>query len=637
MTKKQKKMLFRILLGAALTLTIHLLPVTGLWRFALFLIPYLIVGYDILRKAAQGILHRQLFDESFLMAVATLGALGIGLARTGDYTEAVAVMLFYQIGELFQGIAIGKSRRSIAALMDIRPDVARIKENGDWCEVDPEEVPAGALLLVRPGERIPLDGVVVDGRSLLDTAALTGEGLPREVAPGDAVISGCINQSGVLQIQTTKVFGESTVSRILELVENATSRKSRSERFISKFSKYYTPLVCLGALLLGLVPPLVLLATKSAPLWSEWIYRALSFLVISCPCALVISIPLTFFAGIGGASRVGILIKGSNHLESLAAADTVVFDKTGTLTTGCFAVTEIHAVKGTPQELLSIAAHAECDSTHPIARSICTAFGRQPDRSHVGEIRELRGGGISATVDGRQVLLGNEALLREHGISVPATEALGTMVHLAVDTKYTGYLVASDQPKSSAKEAIRALRRAGIRRSVLLSGDRRTVAVAVADALELDEVAAELLPEDKVTHVERLLTQTPPRGKLVFVGDGINDAPVLARADVGIAMGALGSDAAIEAADIVLMDDDPKQISTAIRIARKCMGIVYQNIALALGIKALCLVLGALGIANLWLAIFADVGVMVLAVLNAIRALFVPTDTADTARERRIQ
>ena len=627
MTRKQKRMLWRILSAILLTALCTLLPTVGWVRGLTYLLPYLVIGYDILRKAVLGIFHGQVFDENFLMAVATVGALLLGFLRTGDYLEAVAVMLFYQIGELFQSVAVGKSRRSIGALMDIRPDLARVEREGVLCEVDPGEILPGEILLVRPGERIPIDGCVLEGSAVLDTAALTGESLPRTVTVGDEVISGCINQNGILRIRTLRRFEESTVARILDLVENATSRKSRSENFISRFAKYYTPAVCIGALLLGLLPPLLSLAVGGEPRFGEWLYRGLTFLVISCPCALVISIPLSFFAGIGGAARQGILVKGSSHLEALGSVETVVFDKTGTLTSGVFAVRAIHAEKIAPEELLRLAAHADCDSTHPIAQSIRNTCQEKIDRSLVKELCEERGG-VTAVVDGHRIAVGSPLLMQRLGLSPATPTEIGSVAHVALDGRYVGCLVIADAVKESSADAIRALARAGIRRTVLLTGDRREVGEAVAAALGINEVSAELLPEDKVRAVEELLQSLPPRSKLAFVGDGINDAPVLARADLGIAMGAMGSDAAIEAADVVLMDDDPRKVARAIRIARRCMRIVRENILLALGVKALCLLLGALGIANLWLAIFADVGVMVLAVLNAIRALFLPSQSA---------
>ncbi len=620
MTKKQKKLLVRILAAAALMIGLQFVPVSGPLRFALYLAPYLIAGHDILRKAAKGIWNRQLFDENFLMAVATVGALVQGAAVTGDYAEAVAVMVFYQLGELFQAVAVGKSRRSIAALMDIRPDSADLLVEGVPTPTDPEQVPVGSLIRVAPGQRVPLDGTVTEGAASLDTAALTGESLPRQAAVGSEVVSGCIVLDGVLTVRTTRVYGESTVARVLELVENASSRKSRSEAFITRFARWYTPAVCLLALLLALAPPLVLTAMGLAPAWGSWAYRALTFLVISCPCALVISIPLGFFAGLGGAGRAGVLIKGSNWLEALAAVDCVVLDKTGTLTRGEFAVQAVHGAALAQQELLRLAAHAESGSSHPIGRSIRAAFGGRIDHAAVSDIREHSGHGVTALVDGRAVAAGSAALMAGLGAACPACDdGAGTVVHIAVDGDYAGHLVIADSPKPTAAAAIAALHAAGVKRTVMLTGDAAPVANAVAAAVGVDEVHAQLLPQDKVTHVEALLGKTP--GKLAFVGDGVNDAPVLARADVGIAMGALGADAAIEAADVVLMDDDPAKLALAIRHAKRCMAIVRQNIVFSLAVKLGCLVLGALGLANMWLAIFADVGVMVLAVLNAIRAL----------------
>ena len=624
MNKKQKKVLARILIAASLMIALLFARVEGWWRFGLYMIPYLVIGYDILKKAAKGIFNRQVFDENFLMAVATVGAIIIAVMGEGDYTEAVAVMLFYQVGELFQSIAVGKSRRNISQLMDIRPDSANLERDGRIEEVDPDEVEIGSVIVVRPGEKIPIDGVVIEGESDLDTAALTGESLPRSVRAGDDVISGCINLTGLLRIRTVKGFGESTVSKILDLVENASSRKSRSEAFISKFARFYTPAVCYGALALAVLPPLFrMLALGLSPAWGDWIYRALTFLVISCPCALVISIPLSFFAGIGGVSREGILIKGSNYLETLSKTNTVVFDKTGTLTQGVFAVSETHVDGISEEDLLYYAAHAESASSHPIARSICRAYGKECDASRVKDLTEFSGNGVCATVDGKSVAVGNQKLMDRLGISCEVFEKNGTLIHVAVESAYVGYLVISDVIKTSAKDAIAALRKAGVKKTVMLTGDNRAVAEAVAKELNIDHVCGELLPADKVTKVEELLQNENGKGKLVFVGDGINDAPVLSRADVGVAMGAMGSDAAIEAADVVLMDDDLQKVAKAIKISRKCLSIVYQNIVFALGVKAICLILGALGIANMWLAIFADVGVMVLAVLNAIRALFV--------------
>ncbi len=624
MTKKQRIMLIRILVSAVLTAVLHFLPVEGLPRFFLYLIPYGIIGWDILRKAWRGILNRQVFDENFLMAVATLGALAVGLTRTGDYTEAVAVMLFYQVGELFQRVAVGKSRRNISALMDIRPDTASVERGGEVLTVDPEEVAVGEVIVIRPGEKIPLDGVVLEGVSTLNTSALTGESLPRDVAPGDGVISGCVNLSGVLRVRTEKEFGESTVSRVLDLVENATSRKAPQEQFITRFARVYTPAVVFGALALAVLPPLFrLLFSGADPMWGEWIYRALTFLVISCPCALVISIPLSFFAGIGGAGAAGILIKGSNFLEALSRTRTVVFDKTGTLTRGVFEVVAIHPRDCSADQLLEYAALAESATTHPIGASIRTAFGGELGHGRVTDIAEHSGTGVTARVDGRSVAAGSDRLMASLGISCRPCHKPGTIVHLAVDGAYAGHIVISDVVKPTSKEALAALRASGVRRLVMLTGDSKAVAASVASDLGLDEYHAGLLPADKVSKLEELLAAKPDREQVAFVGDGVNDAPVLARADLGIAMGALGSDAAIEAADIVLMDDNPLKIAKAIRIARKCMAIVRQNIVFAIGVKAACLVLGALGFAGMWLAIFADVGVMVLAVLNAVRALFV--------------
>lgn len=619
MNKKQKKVLIRILVAAALMIVFSQLPVEGYVRFLLFMIPYLVIGYDILKKAFKGILNRQVFDENFLMAVATVGAIVLG-----NYTEGVAVMLFYQIGELFQSYAVGKSRRNISELMDIRPDYANIERDGKLEKVDQDEVEIGSVIVVQPGEKIPIDGVVTEGKTTLNTSALTGESLPREVAPGDEVISGCINMTGVLKIRTTKEFGESTVSKILDLVENSSSKKSRSEHFISKFARYYTPAVCYGALALAVLPPLVrMLAMGLAPEWGNWIYRALTFLVISCPCALVISIPLSFFAGIGGASREGILVKGSNYLETLAQTRYVVFDKTGTMTQGVFEVSGVHHNEMEEARLLEYAALAESASSHPISKSLQKAYGKAIDRSRVTDIEEISGNGVIAKVDGIPVAAGNAKLMERLGIPYKECHHVGTVVHMAVNGAYAGHILISDLLKPNAKEAITSLKHAGIEKTVMLTGDSKKVADQVAKELGIGEVYSELLPADKVSKVEELLKEKNAKAKLVFVGDGINDAPVLSRADIGIAMGALGSDAAIEAADVVLMDDDPLKISKAIRIARKCMRIVYENIYFAIGIKVLCLILGALGIANMWLAIFADVGVMVLAVLNAIRVLFV--------------
>ena len=626
MNKKQKKMLWRIITAALLMVALHFVPVTGLPRFALYMVPYLIVGYDILKKAALGIWNRQVFDENFLMAVATVGAIILGLTDSGDYTEAIAVMLFYQTGELFQSYAVGKSRRNISELMDIRPDYANIEVNGQLEQVDPDEVEVGTVIVVQPGEKVPIDGVVVEGRSTLNTAALTGESLPREVAEGGEIISGCINLTGLLKIRTTKEFGESTVSKILDLVENASSRKSKSEAFISKFAKVYTPAVCYSAVALALLPPLARQFLMGlTPDWADWLYRALTFLVISCPCALVISIPLSFFAGIGGASNQGVLVKGSNYLETLAQTRTLVFDKTGTLTEGVFEVTRITPAGGFEEpQLLELAALAESASSHPISKSLQKAYGKELDRTRVGQVEERSGAGVVAEVDGRSVAAGNDKLMNQLGVAFLESDEPGTVVHIAVDGVYAGQILIADRIKPGAAEAIAQLKNAGVRRMVMLTGDHHSVAEKVAGELGLDEYYSELLPSDKVTKVEELLAQnTNSREKLAFVGDGINDAPVLSRADIGIAMGAMGSDAAIEAADVVLMDDDPRKIAKAIKISRKCLRIVYQNTWFAIGVKLGCLLLGALGIANMWLAIFADVGVMVLAVLNAIRALFV--------------
>ena len=624
MNRKQKKMLLRILIAVALLIGLHFTPAEGWVRFGLYLIPYLVIGYDILFKAARGIARRQVFDECFLMAVATVGAIALALYEgSGDYTEAVAVMLFYQIGEWFQSYAVGKSRRNISQLMDIRPDYANVEREGQLEQVDPDEVPVGTVIVVQPGEKVPIDGVVTEGVSALDTAALTGESLPRDVKAGDEIVSGCINLTGVLRIRTIKEFGESTVSKILDLVENASSRKSRSEDFISRFARVYTPAVCGAALVLAVLPPLATLALGSAPGWETWVYRALTFLVASCPCALVISIPLSFFAGIGGASRAGVLVKGSNYLEALSKTRIVVFDKTGTLTRGAFEVTAVHHSQMDEAALLEIAALAESASSHPISRSLRRAYGREPDRSRVSHIQELSGRGVTAVVDGHAVAAGNDKLMEQLGVDCIPCHSVGTIIHVAVDGRYMGHIVISDVVKPTSKEAVRALRSAGVRETVMLTGDAAAVAEQVAGELGIDKVYSQLLPADKVEKVEELLAAKPAGEKLAFVGDGVNDAPVLSRADIGIAMGALGSDAAIEAADVVLMDDDPLKISTAIRISRRCLGIVWQNIAFAIGVKLLCLVLVALGLANMWLAIFADVGVMILAVLNAIRALFV--------------
>ena len=625
MTKKQKKMLIRIIIAAVLLIALNFIPVKGILRMILFLIPYLVIGYDILKKAGKGILNRQVFDENFLMAVATIGAIAIAIYdRSGNFNESVAVMLFYQIGELFQSYAVGKSRRNISELMDIRPDYANIEQDGKLERVDPDEVEIGTVIVVQPGEKVPIDGIVIEGTSTLNTSALTGESLPRETKVGDEIISGCINMTGVLKIRTIKEFGESTVSKILELVENSTSRKSRSEDFISKFAKYYTPAVCYGALALAILPPLVrMLAMGAAPQWDMWIYRALTFLVISCPCALVISIPLSFFAGIGGASHEGVLVKGSNYLEAMSQTKYVVFDKTGTLTKGVFEVNGVHHSEMEEEKLLEYAALAESASSHPISRSIQRAYGKEIDRTRVSEIEEISGNGVTAKVDGKLVAAGNDKLMKRLGITPIACHSAGTIIHIAIDGKYMGHILISDVEKPTSKEAIRALKSAGIEKTVMLTGDAKRVADQVAEKLGLDEVYSELLPSDKVAQVERLLAEKPEKAKLAFVGDGINDAPVLGRADIGIAMGAMGSDAAIEAADVVLMDDDPLKIVKAIKISKKCIRIVYQNIIFALTIKAICLILGAIGIANMWVAIFADVGVMVIAVLNAIRALYV--------------
>ena len=624
MNKKQKKMLVRILTAAALLVVLHFVPVQGWLRFVLYLVPYFIIGYDILRKAALGIVHRQVFDENFLMAVATIGAIAVALSRSGDYVEAISVMLFYQIGELFQSYAVGKSRRSISALMDIRPDYANLEQNGRLVQVDPDEVAVGTLIVVQPGEKVPIDGRVEEGSSTLNTSALTGESLPREVHEGDEIISGCINMTGVLKIRTSKEFGESTVSKILELVENSSSRKSRSEAFITRFARYYTPAVCTSAVALALVPPLVrLLFLGLAPDWGEWIYRALTFLVISCPCALVISIPLSFFAGIGGASREGVLVKGSNYLEALSKTGCVVLDKTGTLTRGVFEVSAVHHNEMAEEKLLELAALAESASSHPISKSLQQAYGKPIDRSRVQDIHEISGNGVTAVVDGVPVAAGNARLMNSLGVECHECHLAGTIVHMAVNGEYAGHIVISDALKPHAREAIAAMKEAGVRKTVMLTGDADAVAQQVAKQVGVDEVHSQLLPGDKVARVEELLQHKPSGTQLAFVGDGINDAPVLSRADIGIAMGAMGSDAAIEAADVVLMDDDPLKIAKAIKISRKCLRIVYENIVFALLVKAACLVLGALGHASMWLAIFADVGVMVLAVLNAIRALFV--------------
>ena len=619
MNKKQKKMLIRIIVAAALIVVLSLLPVEGWLQFVLFMVPYLVIGYDILKKAWKGICNKQVFDENFLMAVATIGAILLG-----DYKEGVAVMLFYQIGELFQSYAVGKSRRNISDLMDIRPDYANVERDGKLEQVDPDEVAIGTTIIVQPGEKVPIDGIVTEGKSSLNTSALTGESLPRDVSEGEEVISGCINMTGVLRIRTTKEFGESTVAKVLELVENSSSRKSRSENFISKFARIYTPAVCYGALALAILPPLVrMIFMGLSPEWGDWIYRALTFLVISCPCALVISIPLSFFAGIGGASKEGVLVKGSNYLETLSQAKYVVFDKTGTMTQGVFEVNGVHHSSMDDAKLIEYAALAESASSHPISKSLQKAYGKAIDRSRVSDIEEISGNGVTAVVDGVKVAAGNGKLMTRLGIEYRECHHVGTVVHIAVNGEYAGHILISDMIKPHAKEAIRDLKHAGIKKTVMLTGDMKKVADQVAQELGIDEVHSELLPADKVTQVERLLDEKKENEKLAFVGDGINDAPVLSRADIGIAMGAMGSDAAIEAADVVLMDDDPQKIAKAIKISRKCIRIVYENIYFAIGIKLICLALGALGIANMWMAIFADVGVMIIAVLNAIRALFV--------------
>lgn len=623
MNKKQKKMLIRIILAAVMVIVFNFIPLEGLPRLILYLAAYLVIGYDILRKAWKGILNRRMFDENFLMAIATVGAFALAIySRSGDYNEAIAVMLFYQIGELFQSYAVGKSRRNISALMDIRPDYANIERDGKLEQVDPDEVEIDSVIVVQPGEKVPLDGIVLEGNSTLNTSALTGESLPRDVKQGDEIISGCINMTGVLKIRTTKEFGESTVSKILELVENSSSRKSKSEDFISKFARIYTPAVCYGALALALLPPLVqMLFLGGTAQWGTWIYRALTFLVISCPCALVISIPLSFFAGIGGASKEGVLIKGSNYMETLSKTKYVVFDKTGTLTKGVFEVTAIHHNEMDEKKLLEYAALAECASSHPISKSLQKAYGQEIERNRVHDIQEISGHGVVAKVDGHEVAVGNSKLMKKLGVEYKDCHKVGTIIHIAIDGKYEGHIVISDVLKPHAEEVVSRLKKAGVKKTVMLTGDARAVAEQAAKALGIDEVYSELLPGDKVEKVEALLKQKTEKEKLAFVGDGINDAPVLTRADIGIAMGALGSDAAIEAADVVLMDDDPLKISKAIKISRKCLNIVYQNIAFALVIKFGCLALGAVGIANMWFAIFADVGVMILAVLNAIRAL----------------
>ena len=638
MKKKQKKMLIRILIASAMLLVLQLFskdvlsflegdlfPFTGRWiRLGLYLINYFIIGYDILKKAVRGIMNRQVFDENFLMAVATVGAMILAISSDGDYFEAIAVMLFYQIGEWFQGYAVGKSRRNISELMDIRPDYANIEKDGKLEQVDPDEVEIGSIIIVQPGEKVPIDGVVEEGNSSLNTSALTGESLPREAKVGDEIISGCINMTGVLKIKTTKEFGESTVSKILDLVENASSKKSKSEKFISKFAKIYTPFVCYSALALAVLPPLVrILALGQSADWGTWIYRSLTFLIISCPCALVISIPLSFFAGIGGASQAGVLVKGSNYLETLSKVKTVVFDKTGTLTQGVFEVNAIHHNEMEQERLIEYAALAESASSHPISKSLQRAYGKEIERSRVSDIEEVSGNGVIAKVDGLEVAAGNDKLMRRINVPYKECHSMGTIIHVAISGKYAGHIVISDIIKPHAKEAITSLKKAGINKTVMLTGDAKKVAEQVASSLEIDKVYSELLPADKVTKVEELLGENNAKSKLAFVGDGINDAPVLSRADIGIAMGAMGSDAAIEAADVVLMDDDPMKITKAIKISRKCLGIVYQNIVLALGIKFACLILGAFGEVNMYMAIFADVGVMILAVLNAIRCLFV--------------
>ncbi|MEJ8733484.1 heavy metal translocating P-type ATPase [Mediterraneibacter sp. ICN-202921] len=623
MNRKQKKMLIRIIISAVMVIILNFIPVTGIAELALYLLVYLIIGYDILKKAGKGIWNRRVFDENFLMAVATVGAFALAIyARSGDYNEAIAVMLFYQIGELFQSYAVGKSRRNISALMDIRPDYANVEREGKLEKVDPDEVSIDSMIVVQPGEKVPLDGIVIEGSSSLNTSALTGESIPRDVRQGDEIISGCINMTGVLKIQTTKAFEESTVSKILELVENSSSRKSKSENFISKFAKVYTPAVCYGALALAVLPPLIqILFLGQAAQWGIWIYRALTFLVISCPCALVISIPLSFFAGIGGASKEGILIKGSNYMETLSQAKCVVFDKTGTLTQGVFEVSAVHHNEMEEKKLLEYAALAECASSHPISKSLQKAYGKEIDRSRVSDIQEISGYGILATVDGQEVAAGNSRLMERLHVKYRECHKVGTIIHMAVNGEYAGHIVISDIIKEHAKEAVAALRKAGIKKTVMLTGDTKRVAEQVAETLGIDKVYSELLPGDKVEKVEELLLENAGKDTLAFVGDGINDAPVLTRADIGIAMGGMGSDAAIEAADVVLMDDDPLKISKAIKISRKCLRIVYQNIIFALVVKFACLGLGAVGLANMWLAIFADVGVMVIAILNAIRTL----------------
>lgn len=624
MNKKQKKMLARILTAAVLMIFLNFLPVQGMVRFALYLVPYLVIGYDILIKAWKGIRNRQAFDESFLMAVATIGAMALAVYEDGDYTEAIAVMLFYQVGEWFQSYAVGKSRRNISELMDIRPDYANVEQDGALVQTDPDEVQIGAVIVVQPGEKVPIDGVVEEGTSSLNTSALTGESVPRNIGTGEEVISGCINLTGVLKIRTTKEFGESTVSRILDLVENASSRKSKSEDFISKFARVYTPLVCYSALALAILPPLARMFLLGLPAdFGDWVYRALTFLVISCPCALVVSIPLSFFAGIGGAGNAGVLIKGSNYMETMSRTRYVVFDKTGTLTQGVFEVNGVHHNEMEREKLLEYAALAESASSHPISKSLQQAYGRFVDRTRVTDVQEISGNGVTARVDGHAVAVGNAKLMKRLQVEYKDCHHKGTIIHMAVDGVYAGHIVISDVVKPHAKEAVAALKAAGVRRTIMLTGDADAVAGQVAAELGIDEVYSELLPQGKVEKVEELLKEKPEKEKLAFVGDGINDAPVLSRADIGIAMGAMGSDAAIEAADVVLMDDDPLKIVKAIRISRKCLRIVYENIWFAIGVKMVCLLLGALGIANMWLAVFADVGVMILAVLNAVRALFV--------------
>lgn len=625
MNKKQKKTLIRIIISAILMIAGIFIPLEGIALFVFYLIPYFIIGYDVLLKAWKGILNRQPFDECFLMAVATIGAIIVAIMGKGEYTEAIAVMLFYQIGEWFQSVAVGKSRRNISELMDIRPDYANIEnEDGSLEKVDPDEVEAGTVIVVEPGEKIPIDGIVESGRSTLNTSALTGESIPTDVEEGDEVLSGCINMSGILRIRTTKEFDESTASKILDLVENASSRKSKSEQFITKFARVYTPVVVYSALVLAIIPPFVrMLFMGLDPMWTEWIYRALTFLVISCPCALVVSIPLSFFAGLGGSSREGVLIKGSNYMEMLSKVRTVVFDKTGTLTKGVFEVNGIHHSKLQDEELLYYAAHVESASSHPISKSLQKAFGKDVDRKLVTDIKEISGKGVTGIVDGKTVAAGNEKLMKELNIDFVPCHHTGTIVHVAIDSKYAGHILISDVIKSESGDAIRSLKQSGIKKTIMLSGDAKAVATEVAESLKLDEVRSELLPGDKVSEIERIINENGKDGKVAFVGDGINDAPVLSRADIGIAMGALGSDAAIEAADVVLMNDDPRLIAKAIKISRKCMSIVYENIVFAIGVKVICLILGAVGIANMWLAVFADVGVLIIAVINAIRALFV--------------